>query len=80
MEMSSELVTPHGLYLDLSRTVPGRCRAYRGIFLENSYEAEFEEIRRATRSGTTLGGVIPPLKSPLNDAHSVSECPPQTYH
>ena len=80
LELKSELVTPHGLYQDLSRTDEGRCRAYRTLFLENTYEAEFDAIRRATRSGTTLGGEIPPPEASLNDAGAVSECPPQTYH
>jgi putative transposase len=56
---NSDLVTPHGLYLGLSCHPEKRCQAYRALFRENEYEAEFDAIRLATRRGTTLGGRAP---------------------
>ncbi len=76
----SELVAPHMLYRDLGSSNEQRCQAYRKIFQQESRAADFEDIRRATRSGVALGPDVNPTETPGQETLGVSEAMPPNWH
>lgn len=51
----SSIVTPHPVYLGLSRSEPERQAAYRALFQESLQERETEQIRQASNGNYTFG-------------------------
>jgi putative transposase len=49
------LLTTHEVYRRMGRTVTGRAKAYRALFLDAVEEAALQEIRAATNTGWALG-------------------------
>lgn len=52
---TSDLLTPHKLYLDLGSTPAARASAYRELFEAALSEATIDAIRKATNGGWALG-------------------------
>jgi putative transposase len=61
---SASLVTPHPAYLQLSEQEDARRKVYREMFGSHLDARLVEEVRKATRSGTPVGGLRRPRGRP----------------